>query len=254
MFYKFPDPFVLSHNLGAALSLAMVRFIRSTFEKARERFGTARHDIPGHVQGRQRFFFDPYTLTDGLMPPTDRNCRVCGKIGHWGKQCPYNNRSKRRNSEQNDAEKSQKNNAEKSQQNNAEKSLKNNAEKSQQNNAEKSQKNNAEKKQENAVVKHHQHTVQNCQPNKQEKGQQNDARKIEDPKIAEKTLVNNGAKDVEVEKTRKLNSVEKDSQNKHENIPVNWAARIKANSTEGELGHITPTTNNVKGKYCTMGM
>ena len=110
----FADPFVLSHNLGAALTLSMVKFIRSTFENARERFGTARNDIPSNIQQRQRFFFDPLFLTDGFLPPADRNCNVCGKIGHWGKQCPYN-KSKRKNEEQNKTKKSQQDNVEKGQ-------------------------------------------------------------------------------------------------------------------------------------------
>ena len=68
----------------------MVKFIFSTFEKARERFGTPRRDIPEHVPLRQMFFFDIMFLNGGHLPPTGRNCNICGKIGHWAKECPYN--------------------------------------------------------------------------------------------------------------------------------------------------------------------
>ncbi|CAB4006799.1 terminal uridylyltransferase 4-like isoform X1, partial [Paramuricea clavata] len=176
------DPFVLTHNLGAALTLNMVRFIRSTFERARERFGTARPDIPANGQDRQRFFFDTYFLTNGFMPPTDRNCNVCGKIGHWAKECPYN-KSRRKKGEQNKAEKGQQNKAEKDQQ------------------------------------------------SKTDKGRQSKDEKIPPDKIPpekippEKIPQNIGEQG-------KQNSVEKGSQNQDKNIPINWAARIQANSTE----------------------
>lgn len=68
----------------------MATFILSTFEKAREHFGTPRRDIPDNIQQRQRFFFNPMLLNNGCMPPTGRNCNLCGKIGHWAKECPYN--------------------------------------------------------------------------------------------------------------------------------------------------------------------
>jgi hypothetical protein len=158
----------------------MVRFIRSTFERARERFGTARPDIPVNGQERQRFFFDTYFLTNGFMPPTDRNCNVCGKIGHWAKECPYN-KSRRKKGEQNKAEKGQQNKAEKDQQHKTDKS-------------------------------------------RQSKDEKIPPEKIPQ-NIGENGLQNNAEKG-------KQNSVEKGSQNQDKNIPINWAARIQANSTE----------------------
>ncbi len=199
------DPFVLSHNLGAGLTLAMVKFIRSTFERARERFGTPRHDIPINVQERQRYFFDTIFLTNGLMPPADRNCHVCGKIGHWGKQCPYNHKNKRRNEEQNKTEKSQQDQEEKGKQ------------------------------------------------DKQEKAQQNKDLKTNDKKIApEKALQDSNKKDLQSQNEKKQNVV-KGLQSKDENIPVNWAAKIKANSTEiAQDGQQEKRTkNNVEGNNGT---
>ena len=35
----------------------------------------------------QDFLFDSDLLTDGA-PPNDRGCRVCGKIGHFMRDCP----------------------------------------------------------------------------------------------------------------------------------------------------------------------
>ena len=32
---------------------------------------------------------DAYSLTGGEAPPNDRCCRVCGKIGHFLKDCPH---------------------------------------------------------------------------------------------------------------------------------------------------------------------
>lgn len=65
----------------------------STFIRGRERFGFPRYDIPPQLC--QRFFFDVYFLTDGYEAPTDRNCRVCGKIGHIAKDCPRSKSNRR---------------------------------------------------------------------------------------------------------------------------------------------------------------
>lgn len=114
--YVLADPFVLSHNLAAALTPGMVKFIRSTFERAREQFGTAHDNIPVNVQHRQQFFFDVNILTSGFLPPTDRNCHVCGKIGHFSKECRFN-KSRREKKQQNKGDKVQEDNQVKNQQN-----------------------------------------------------------------------------------------------------------------------------------------
>lgn len=71
----------------------MAHYIQSTFIKGRERFGFPRYDIPPALF--QRYFFDIYFLTDGYEAPTDRNCRVCGKIGHIAKDCPHSKHNRR---------------------------------------------------------------------------------------------------------------------------------------------------------------
>ena len=35
----------------------------------------------------QDYLFDSEILTDGA-PPNDRGCRMCGKIGHFVRECP----------------------------------------------------------------------------------------------------------------------------------------------------------------------
>ncbi|XP_076812263.1 terminal uridylyltransferase 7-like isoform X3 [Clavelina lepadiformis] len=93
------DPFDLSHNLGAGVSHKMTYFIIRVFIKAREHFGT----LPKfRLNGNQavHYFFDPTILTDGEEVPNDRCCRICGKIGHFVRDCPKNKRS-RKNKESN---------------------------------------------------------------------------------------------------------------------------------------------------------
>ena len=71
----------------------MAHYILTTFIRGRERFGFPRYDIL--LEHSQRFFFDVYYLTDGYEAPTDRNCRVCGKIGHIAKDCPHSKANRR---------------------------------------------------------------------------------------------------------------------------------------------------------------
>ena len=55
------DPFELSHNLGSGISRKMAVYIIKIFLRSRNLFGTFN---------------------------TDKWCRVCGKIGHFVKDCP----------------------------------------------------------------------------------------------------------------------------------------------------------------------
>lgn len=46
-------------------------------------------------QGKE-YFFDPDVLTEGELAPNDRCCRICGKIGHFMKDCPMRRKVRRR--------------------------------------------------------------------------------------------------------------------------------------------------------------
>ena len=79
--------------MGAGVTRKMASYILTTFIRGRERFGFPRYDIL--AEHSQRFFFDVYYLTDGYEAPADRNCRVCGKIGHIAKDCPHSKANRR---------------------------------------------------------------------------------------------------------------------------------------------------------------
>ena len=87
--------------MGAGVTKKMANYILTTFIRGRERFGIPRYDIPrGFIQ---RYFFDVYFLTDGFEAPSDRNCRVCNKIGHIARDCPLskvNRRAEQRKEEE----------------------------------------------------------------------------------------------------------------------------------------------------------
>lgn len=70
----------------------MANYILTTFIRGRERFGFPRFPPREFLQ---RYFFDVYFLTDGYEAPTDRNCRICGKIGHIAKDCPHSKSNRR---------------------------------------------------------------------------------------------------------------------------------------------------------------
>uniref|UniRef100_A0A8D2M6D0 Terminal uridylyl transferase 4 n=1 Tax=Zonotrichia albicollis TaxID=44394 RepID=A0A8D2M6D0_ZONAL len=83
------DPFDLNHNLGAGVSRKMTNFIMKAFINGRKLFGTPFYPAVGR---EAEYFFDSKVLTDGELAPNDRCCRVCGKIGHYMKDCPKRRR------------------------------------------------------------------------------------------------------------------------------------------------------------------
>ncbi|KAL1022737.1 hypothetical protein UPYG_G00031670 [Umbra pygmaea] len=83
------DPFDLNHNLGAGVSRKMTNFIMKALINGRKLFGTPFYPQPGM---EANYFFDSKVLTDGELAPNDRCCRICGKIGHYMKDCPKRRR------------------------------------------------------------------------------------------------------------------------------------------------------------------
>lgn len=90
------DPFDLNHNLGAGLSRKMTNFIMKAFINGRKVFGTPVKGFPPEYPTQMEYFFDPEVLTEGEVAPNDRCCRICGKIGHFMKDCPMRKKSKHR--------------------------------------------------------------------------------------------------------------------------------------------------------------
>uniref|UniRef100_A0A8C9TX98 RNA uridylyltransferase n=1 Tax=Scleropages formosus TaxID=113540 RepID=A0A8C9TX98_SCLFO len=82
------DPFDLNHNLGAGLSRRMTNFIMKAFINGRRVFGTPVKVFPVEYSSKMEYFFDPEVLTEGELAPNDRCCRICGKVGHFMKDCP----------------------------------------------------------------------------------------------------------------------------------------------------------------------
>ncbi|KAM9330719.1 terminal uridylyltransferase 7 [Gastrophryne carolinensis] len=93
------DPFDLNHNLGAGLSRKMTNFIMKAFINGRRLFGTPVKNFPKEYPSKMEYFFDPDVLTEGELAPNDRCCRICGKIGHFMKDCPMRRKVRRRNPE-----------------------------------------------------------------------------------------------------------------------------------------------------------
>ncbi|NWU99289.1 TUT7 uridylyltransferase, partial [Upupa epops] len=90
------DPFDLNHNLGAGLSRKMTNFIMKAFINGRRVFGTPIKTFPKEYPSKMEYFFDPDVLTEGELAPNDRCCRICGKIGHFMKDCPMRRKLRRR--------------------------------------------------------------------------------------------------------------------------------------------------------------
>ncbi|XP_041436095.1 terminal uridylyltransferase 7 isoform X2 [Xenopus laevis] len=93
------DPFDLNHNLGAGLSRKMTNFIMKAFINGRHVFGTPITSFPKEYPTTMEYFFDPEVLTEGELAPNDRCCRICGKIGHFMKDCPMRRKARMRNNE-----------------------------------------------------------------------------------------------------------------------------------------------------------
>ncbi|XP_053326372.1 terminal uridylyltransferase 4 [Spea bombifrons] len=93
------DPFDLNHNLGAGVSRKMTIFIMKTFINGRKLFGTSFYPQPMY---EAEYFFDSKVLTDGELAPNDRCCRVCGRIGHYMKDCPKRRRIKKKENDKDD--------------------------------------------------------------------------------------------------------------------------------------------------------
>uniref|UniRef100_A0A667YU41 RNA uridylyltransferase n=1 Tax=Myripristis murdjan TaxID=586833 RepID=A0A667YU41_9TELE len=93
------DPFDLNHNLGAGVSRKMTNFIMKAFINGRKLFGSPFYPQPGM---EVEYFFDSKVLTDGELAPNDRCCRICGKIGHYMKDCPKRRRYKKENDKEED--------------------------------------------------------------------------------------------------------------------------------------------------------
>ncbi|XP_063175682.1 terminal uridylyltransferase 7 isoform X2 [Chroicocephalus ridibundus] len=89
------DPFDLNHNLGAGLSRKMTNFIMKAFINGRRVFGTPIKIFPKEYPSKMEYFFDPEVLTEGELAPNDRCCRICGKIGHFMKDCPMRRKLRR---------------------------------------------------------------------------------------------------------------------------------------------------------------
>ncbi|KAM4576222.1 terminal uridylyltransferase 7 [Odontesthes bonariensis] len=90
------DPFDLNHNLGAGLSRKMTNFIMKAFINGRTVFGTPVKVLPPVYPSHMEYFFDPEVLTEGEVAPNDRCCRICGKIGHFMKDCPLRRKARHR--------------------------------------------------------------------------------------------------------------------------------------------------------------
>ncbi|XP_054467122.1 terminal uridylyltransferase 7 isoform X1 [Anoplopoma fimbria] len=90
------DPFDLNHNLGAGLSRKMTNFIMKAFINGRTVFGSPVKAFPPAYPSQMEYFFDPEVLTEGEVAPNDRCCRICGKIGHFMKDCPMRKKSRHR--------------------------------------------------------------------------------------------------------------------------------------------------------------
>ena len=88
------DPFELSRNLGYGLSGDMNGYIRKILHNALQLFGTPRIHGRHNPHNLDKYLFDAKRLTRGAVRPPPF-CNRCGRVGHWVRNCPTNNNSKR---------------------------------------------------------------------------------------------------------------------------------------------------------------
>ncbi|CAI9591881.1 unnamed protein product [Staurois parvus] len=79
--------------------IEVTNFIMKAFINGRRLFGTPLKIFPKEYRSKMEYFFDPDVLTEGELAPNDRCCRICGKIGHFMKDCPMRRKVRRRNHE-----------------------------------------------------------------------------------------------------------------------------------------------------------
>ncbi|MGH0163446.1 UNVERIFIED_CONTAM: hypothetical protein FKN15_049047 [Acipenser sinensis] len=77
-------------------SLEVTNFIMKAFINGRRVFGTPVKGFPSEYPTKMEYFFDPEVLTEGELAPNDRCCRICGKIGHFMKDCPLRRKLRKR--------------------------------------------------------------------------------------------------------------------------------------------------------------
>ncbi|XP_061873952.1 terminal uridylyltransferase 7 isoform X2 [Colius striatus] len=76
--------------------IEVTNFIMKAFINGRRVFGTPVKTFPKEYPSKMEYFFDPEVLTEGELVPNDRCCRICGKIGHFMKDCPMRRKLRRR--------------------------------------------------------------------------------------------------------------------------------------------------------------
>uniref|UniRef100_A0A3B5ASF6 CCHC-type domain-containing protein n=1 Tax=Stegastes partitus TaxID=144197 RepID=A0A3B5ASF6_9TELE len=86
--YIFPPKIVSCSFFLSPFIKTVTNFIMKAFINGRTVFGTPVKAFPPAYPSHMEYFFDPEVLTEGQVAPNDRCCRICGKIGHFMKDCP----------------------------------------------------------------------------------------------------------------------------------------------------------------------